>query len=134
MSNAEEYRDLEQRIAEIVRSQLQHGESLDDVMAGARYLASNRARFLGRDVIIDIDLVHVLKMWTWWPFKPKMPYELERYLHRIRRIAFRGVAGGDMQRLDAATPNATLLLEAEGLRALQLHGDPQDIARPLSEE
>lgn len=126
-------RDLERRIAEAIRPQLLPNESLADAMAGAKYLALKRATFLGRKVITDIDLEHVLKCCTWWPLKPDMPHELERYLHRIRPILFQGAADGDTQRLDEAVLNPTLLLEAEGLRALQLHGGPQDFCRPPSE-
>jgi hypothetical protein len=126
-------RDVERLIAEAIRSQLLPNESLADAMAGAKHLALKRAAFLGRRVITDIDLEHVMKCCTWWPFKPGLPYDLEQYLHRYRPILFRGAADGDTRLLDASVQNAVLLLEAEGLRALQLHGKPEDFCKPPPE-
>jgi hypothetical protein len=117
------------RIAAAIEPYLLPGEVLQDVIEGAKHLASVRAQLLDRPILTDLDIIHVLRAFTWWPFKPRLSVGYEDQLHAIRGRIFEGAASGDFTRLDAAMRRAALLLTPEGLRALQLHGTVDDLVR-----
>jgi hypothetical protein len=124
--------DVVRPMASMIEPRLLPGESLDDVLAGAMFLAEKRAELLGRPVQPYIDLPYVFAAFTWWPFKFEPSPEFEERVHEIRRVIFEGAAGGDTRRLELAVPKTTLLLSLENLNKLQLQGDIEDLLRPPS--
>lgn len=126
--------DVTRKIAEAIEPELQDGESIDDVLAGIGHLAERRTDLLNRALVIDLDYEYLLRFWTWWPFKPRMPQPFEDQLRRIRNRVFQGAAGGDFEELDNVVPNSSLLLDELGLRSLQQRGYIDDMLRVEGEE
>jgi DNA-binding protein HU-beta len=107
-----------QQISDDVRSRLHAGENLDDVLAGAIYLADRRATALDRSAT-QTDLEHALSIFCFWPYKTPPPARVTTELIRIRRRAFRGAAQGDFAAIDAIVPPETLTASGDELANLQ---------------
>jgi hypothetical protein len=124
--------DVLQRMGSLIEPRLQPGESLADILAGAKLLAIRRAELLGRPVITDIDVEYIFRIFTWWPFKhhPPPPPHLEAQLQEIRRLAFSGAATGDTDGLERIVPNSLLLFSPESIHQMQVRGEMHDLLRP----
>jgi hypothetical protein len=124
--------DVLQRMGSLIEPRLQPGESLADILAGAKFLAIRRAELLGRPVITDIDIEYIFRIFTWWPFKlhPPPPPHLEGQLQETRRLAFAGAADGNTRGLETAVPNSLLLFSAESIHQMQVRGEMHDLLRP----
>jgi hypothetical protein len=105
-----------------IRPSLQEDENAGEVLSGASYLAARRAALLGRPYQAD-DIHFALAIWTFWPFKPPPPPNIEQQILRLRRVAFRDVAHTNLvaepSRLQTAVPDETLRLSFDELYARQ---------------
>jgi hypothetical protein len=98
---------------------LRPGESLQDFMAGAMYLAEKRARLYRRPPPpTSLDLLFQLLIWGICMFERYYPPGFGEQLGRIRQDLFTGAATGNLERLEAAVPDSTLLLPIETIYTL----------------
>lgn len=118
-------RDLLERI---LFNRLAPGESIDDILSGASFLARRRAELLGYSPVAD-DVAYVLSLFTWWPFKPDLPSPAEADLVESRSRMFRGASNGDFAQLEDV-PRQILTLSYLGLTRQQL-GNPVEYLEAL---
>ncbi len=114
--------DLDEIVRQI-QPRLREGESIDDVIEGGAFLASQRAERAGRTPTRD-DLTYALSIFTWWPIKPTPSQEVENVLLQLRPRLFEGAAsrlakGDRMEDLMAVVPEDTLLLDDADLHRRQ---------------
>src|SRR5205809_3655694 len=115
--------------ASLIEPLLPPEESLDTFLKGAVYLAVKRARLLGRDRPKSLDLLYMISLMGLCRFEPPGTAELEEQLKRVRQGIFPGAAEGNMERLEAAVPEATLLLSFDALDALRAQGSIEGFLR-----
>jgi hypothetical protein len=92
-----------------VRRSSGSGEDPEDIVWGLAHTAERRERLLAE----GRRLSHVgfaASIWTWWPFKPDPPDEIETRLLVLRPRAFAGARFEEVDRLDLLVPDRTLML------------------------
>jgi hypothetical protein len=111
-----------------VTPRLSTNEDPKDVLAGAAYLGRRRATLFKRRPA-TADLEFALSIFTWWPFKPDPPSDVEADLYRIRLYAFEGafrsLVGSfkiEFGRLNSLVPDETLMLSKWDLYSKQRLG------------
>jgi hypothetical protein len=102
------------RAKQLIDDNIQPGEDVDDILAGAIRTARRRAEVLRKEPDYG-DIEFVLSVFTWNPLKPRVSIELENQLRSIRRWAFAGAASGSFGNLERILPERTLELPAESL-------------------
>jgi hypothetical protein len=107
------------QIRSIVEGRLQENENMQDVLTGARHLASRRALLRGMRSPSRDDLEFAFAILTWWPGKPHPADHVERELLSIRPPVFEGAADSQFERIDALVPDTTLLMTRRELWAAQ---------------
>jgi len=59
-------------------------ENAHEILEFAELGAERRSKLSGREVDLAVDVPHVLKLYCWWPFKPKLNSRVREALIRGR--------------------------------------------------
>ena len=74
----------EQAIVSVLNFSRLPQEPVDDILRLAGAFGHCRASLRNADFEIQMDVPHVLSMYCWWPFKPKLSRELQEYVFENR--------------------------------------------------
>lgn len=122
--------DFLSMITSVIEPHLESDETLADVLQGSIFLAVKRANLYDRDPTY-LDLLYILHLFTWNPFKRPPSAQFDDELKRIRKSIFVGAAQGDVGRLDAL-PGALLMLSFDVLDQLLQRGELREFGLPDS--
>lgn len=120
--------------ASVVADSLLPDEELGDCLTGCAHLAARRAQLFDRTGTPE-DLAFAMSIFTFYPFKPAPPTEVEDTLHGLRRELFYNFSQLDDESrsshpINDVVPNQTLELDFWQLLDRQRHG-PEQFLNPV---